>query len=92
MVRCSHHSLFLYKTLSKSTIIKTFEMDRRKLQRRLRILILLQQMRRIKQPNHKKRNIVGSETFFKIENVKVLSKHYFMKCVMTGNCFFVISV
>ena len=49
MVRFSHHSLFLYKSLSKSRIIKTFEMDRRKLQRRLRILILLQQMRRIKQ-------------------------------------------
>ena len=30
-------------------------MDRRKLQRRLRILILLQQMRRIKRPNQKKK-------------------------------------
>ena len=48
MIKCSQHSLFLYKTISKSRIIKTFEMDRRKLQRTLRILILLQQMRRIK--------------------------------------------
>ena len=55
MVRCSHHSLFLYQTLSKSRIIKTFEMDRRKLQRRLRNLILLQQMRMIKRPNQKKK-------------------------------------
>ena len=47
MPRCPYHSLFLYKTLSKSRIIKTFKMDRRKLQQRLRILILLQQMRRI---------------------------------------------
>ena len=54
MVTCSHHSLFLYKTLSKSRIIKLFEIDRRKLQRRLRILILLQQMRRIKRPNEKR--------------------------------------
>ena len=55
MVRCSHHSLFLHQTLSKSRIIKTFEMDRRKLQRRLRNLILLQQMRMIKRPNQKKK-------------------------------------
>ena len=45
----------MYKTLSKSRIIKTLKMDRRKLQRRLRILILLQQMRKIKQPNWKKK-------------------------------------
>ena len=57
MVRCSQHNLFLYKALSKSRIIKTFEIDRRKLQRRLRILILLQQMGRIKRPNQKKKKL-----------------------------------
>ena len=59
MVRCSHHSLFLYKTLSKSRIWKTFEMDRRKLQRRLRILI------RIKWPNQKKKKHCWVKEIFK---------------------------
>ena len=62
---CPHHNLFLYKTLSKSRTIKTFEMDRRKPQWRLRILILLQQMRRIKQPNQKKKKHCWVRDIFK---------------------------
>ena len=62
---CSHHSLFLYKTLSKSRIIKTFEIDRRKLQRRLRNLIFLQQILRIKQPNQKKKKRCWVRDIFK---------------------------
>ena len=47
-------------------------MDRRKLQQRFRILILLQQMHRIKQQNQeKKKSCWVSETFSKTENVKV---------------------
>ena len=65
MVSCSHHSLFLYKTLSKSRIIKTFEMDRRKLQRRLRILFLLQQIHRIKRLNLKKKKYCWVRDIFK---------------------------
>ena len=65
MVRYSRHSLFLHKTLSKSRITKTFEMDRRKLQRRLRILILLQQMRRIKRPYQKKKKRCCVRDMFK---------------------------
>ena len=65
MVRGSHHSLFLYKTLSKSRIIKTFEIDRRKLQRRLRILTLLKQMRKIKRPNQKKKKRCWVRDIFK---------------------------
>ena len=63
MVRCSQHNLFLYKALSKSRIIKTFEIDRRKPQRRLRILILLQQMGRIKRPNQKKKKLWDRDIF-----------------------------
>ena len=65
MVRYSHHSLFLYKTLLKSRIIKTFEMDRTKLQWRLRILILLQPMHRIKRPNQKKKKRCWVRDIFK---------------------------
>ena len=47
MIGCSHLKLFVYKTLSKSRIIKTFEMDGRKLQQTLRISMLLKQVHRI---------------------------------------------
>ena len=90
MIKCSQHSLFLYKTISKSRIIKTFEMDRRKLQRTLRILILLQQMRRIKRPKQKKkkrcwvrdifknRERLGAfETFHEMRNDRDLLLRYF---------------
>ena len=65
MVRCSNHNLFLCKALSKSRTIKTFEIDTRKLQRRLRILILLQQMGRIKRPNQKKKKRCWDRSIFK---------------------------
>ena len=88
MVRCSYYSLCLYKTLSKSSIIKTFEMNRRTLQRKLRILICYNKCVGLSDLIRKRRNVVGSETFSKTENVKVLSKHYLMKCVIIENCFF----
>ena len=91
MVICSHHSLFLYKTLSKSRIIKSFEIDRTKLQQSLKILSLLQQMHRIKQPNQKKKKrcLVGHifknrerqgafETLFhEMRDDRELFSHYF---------------
>ena len=56
---------FCIKLYQKLESLKTFEMDRKKLQRRLRILILLQEMRRIKRPNEKKKKRCWVRDIFK---------------------------
>ena len=61
-----HTRVYFCIKLSKSRIIKIFEMDRRKLQRRLRFLILFQQISRIKQPNQKKKKRFWVRDIFKI--------------------------